>query len=160
MAKEADSVAVKKAITALENENISSHDVALLVVAGLKNLEHFEQVDIALCTSALLSTLRMVPLQDTIYRDGRNQLVIRGRNVRDAEAEKKIVAAATNLRKNLVWKLIVEKVEFECEVIHRKATRFEDTLFANAALYFAQQLNRVITDLVGEDAEDEAEDSN
>lgn len=134
-----------------------SHEITKVFVALLEYKEHFEPADVALCTNAMMSTLRMVPLQDTIYRDGRNRLMIRGREVKDTEAEKKILAAAAKLRNNLVWKLITEKVEFEAETIHRKATQFYDNVFANAALFFSQQVGKVITDLVGEDEEDESE---
>lgn len=135
-----------------------SHLVAEVFVAWMGKVSYFKPADVALCTSAMMSTLRMVPLQDTIYRDGRNRLMIRGREVKDVEAEKKIIAAANKLRNNLVWKLVTEKVEFEAEVLHRKAFRFEDILFANAALFFSQQLNKVLTDLVGEDVEYETEE--
>lgn len=153
MVKNIPQTPAQKAISALQSAETSSHDAALIVCAALDKRENFEPADIALCTSRLFSTLRVIPLQDTIYRDGRNQLLIRGRPVRDAAAEKKIMDAAGSLRRNLVWKLIVEKVEFECETMHRKATSFYDNLFANAALLFAQQMNKVIADLVGEDGE-------
>lgn len=157
MAKDPDT-SVNKVISVLKGAEISSHDIARIVVAALEKQGHLDPADIALCTSALMSSLRMVPLQDTIYRDGRNRLMIRGREVKDIEAEKKIIAAANKLRNNLVWKLVVEKTEFEAERLHRIATRFEDILFANAALYFSQHLNKTLNDLVGEDAEDEADE--
>lgn len=147
------------AISALKSAEISSRDTVKIVLAALEKRDKFEPEDVALCTSALMTTLRMVPLQDTIYRDGRNRLVIRGRLVKDKESEKMIINAARAMLHNVARKLVREKVEFECESLHRKAFTPFDILFANAALFFSQKEDEAYRDLVGEDGELEPEET-
>lgn len=149
------STATKLAISALKKADISSHEVALIMSAALKKIERFEPQDVALCTSALLDKLRAIPLQDTIHIDAdTGRMYIRGKLVKDVEVQRRIIEQAKQLRKNIVRKLVREKVEFMAtDIGMRKATDLWDIVFGKAALWFAQEEDKVYAGIVGHEEE-------
>lgn len=151
---------VTKTISALKRADISSHDAARVVVAFLKKRERFEPEDIALCTTALIDKLRMLPMQDTIYTGSEGRLIVRGKLVKNVDIHKRIIEGAKAMRNNITRKLVREKVEFEAARIGlRKATSLWDIVFAQAALWFAQQEDEVYAKLTGIAGGSEPEES-
>lgn len=152
---------VEQTISALKKADISSHDVARIMRAALKKIERFEPEDVALCTTSLLDKLRALPLQDTIVIEpDTGRMFVRGRLVKSADVQKKIIADAKAMRRNLARKLVREKVEFEATAIGmRRATNLWDIVFGQAALWFAQQEDELYIRIVGRVPESDGENS-
>lgn len=138
-----------KAISALKSAEISSHDMLRIVLAALKKRDRFDPEDAVLCTNALLDKLRAVSIQDTLYRDSRGRLFVRGRPVKDSSIEGAIIKAAHAVQKNIARRLVKEKVEYQAAVLARSSTSIWDLLFVKAALWFSQEEDKVYADLTG-----------
>lgn len=135
-------------ISALEKAEISSKDARKIVLAVLKNAA-FDPEDISLCTVALMDTLRMIPLQDTISTDEHGQLFLRGKLIKDTAVAKRIIEDAKAMQKNIARKIVREKIEYEATCIGmRKAKSIWDIIFGQAALWFAQEEDKTYAQIV------------
>ncbi len=145
----------KNVLSALKGADITSHDIAKIMAALLKKIERFDPEDVALCTGALLDKLGAIRLHDTIYSDAATgRMYIRGKLVKDVEVQKRILLHAREMRRNVVRKLVREKIEFmAAEIALHKSTSLWDIVFGKAALWALQEEDRVyegITKLSGE----------
>ncbi len=135
----------KQIVSALKKADLSSHDIAQIMAVALKKIERFTPADVALCTGALLDKMRAVTLRDTISIDAdTGRMYIRGNLVKDVDVQRRVFHQAKEMRRNIVRKLVREKIEFmAAEIALHKSTDLWDIVFGKAALWALQEEDRL-----------------
>ncbi len=99
-------------------------------------------------TNELLRNIGAIPLHDVITYDSQGSLIIQGRKIEFEQAEA-LMMNLEALKNNNARKLIKEQVAFEAIKLglHQGETP-EKILFAKAALWYAEQEQKLIDSLV------------
>jgi hypothetical protein len=131
-----------------------SHAIALELVETLQDkVERFSPADIALCTGALMDKLNVVPLYDTIFIDKKTGILyLDGKPVEDDQEQEQFIKMARDAKANraadLVRRLSVQKVEYATIIMMRNASNEYDLVFAKAAMWALQQIDKVYEELL------------
>jgi len=104
-----------------------------------------------LYTALLLDRLGALPLSDILYQDEAGTLLIGGRPV-DIEKARLLRNAARNALDNAALVLIREQVAYQASVLgSTKAQTPTDLLFARAALWWVQEVEKKLRLLAQDD---------
>lgn len=104
----------------------------------------------AICTSALLDNMQVIPICDIITFNQQGTIQIRGRSL-EPEQAKAFAESARQLRDSFAKRIIREQVAYEAIKmgLHQGLTP-DMILFAKAALWYAQEENKLLNTIVSE----------